>query len=150
MPQGGVTFKGRYFVTLYGPGGDIKAYREGDNVVTRVGKEFLASFLYSAAVAASTFTGKYLAIGTDTTAESDSDTAMNTEVSRHTSTVSYVSNQIVQITATFATGSGTGAITEYGLFTSNTAGTMISRDIESVITKGASDTLKVVYQLTFS
>ncbi len=145
-----VEMQGRYFATLYGPDGAFKQSVCGHNVVTSVGKEFLASFLKSAALAAATFTAKYLAIGTDTTAESASDTAMNTEVSRHTGTVSYVSNQILQVTATFAAGSGTGAITEYGLFSSNTAGTMLSRDIEAVINKGASDTLTVVYQMTFS
>lgn len=142
--------KGKYFIYLYGPDGTLKEQRQGDNVVTTVGKEFLASFLYSAVVGASTFTGKYIAIGTNATSESASDTAMGTEVSRHTGTASYLSGQILQIKATFATGSGTGAITEYGLMSSNTAGTLISRDTEASITKGASDTLTVIYQLTLS
>lgn len=150
MPQDGIKMEGRYFATLYGPDGSIKQQVEGDNVITSVGKEFMANFLKSAALAASTFTMKYVAIGTDTTAESAADTLLNTEVSRHTGTVSYVSNQIYQITATFATGSGTGAITEYGVFSSATNGTLLSRDIESVINKGANDTLTVIYQMTFS
>lgn len=141
---------GRYFVTLYGPGGEVKDYREGDNVVTTVGKEFIASLLASAAGAASTNTARYAAIGTDSTAEAVGDTALGTELSRHTGTVSYLSGGIVQVTATFAAGSGTGAIAEYGLYTSNTAGTLISRDTESVINKGASDSLTVVYQLTLN
>lgn len=145
-----IGMKGRYWSTLYGPDGEKKAEVGGDNVIVNVGKEYLASFLRSAAAAASTFTMRYVAIGTDTTAESSSDTGMNTEVSRHTATVSYVSNQIYRLTATFATGSGTGAITEYGVFSSNTNGTMLSRDIEAVINKGANDTLVVTYELTFS
>ncbi len=150
MPADTIGLKGRYFATLYGPDGEIKQKVEGNNVIVTNGKEFMASFLKSAALAASTFTMKYVAIGTDTTAESASDTGLNTEVSRHTGTVSYVSGQIYQITATFAAGSGTGAITEYGVYSSNTAGTLLSRDIESVINKGALDTLTVVYQMTFS
>lgn len=150
MPFGGVECKGRYFATLYGPDGQVKQHVEGDNVITSVGKEYLASFLKSAAAAASTFTMRYLAVGTDTTAESASDTNLNTEISRQSGIVSYVSNQIYQITATFATGSGTGAITEYGVFSSSSGGTLLSRDIESVINKGASDTLTVIYQMTLS
>jgi hypothetical protein len=150
MPQSTVGMKGRYWATLYGPDGELKDERSGNNVITTVGKEYLASFLRSAAAAASTFTMKYVAIGTDTTAESASDTGMNTEVSRHTAIVSYVSGQIYRLTATFATGSGTGAITEYGVFSSNTNGTMLSRDIEAVINKGANDTLVVTYEMTFS
>lgn len=141
---------GKYFITLYGPNGQIKDQKCGENVVTSVGKEFLASFLYSAAAAASTFTGKYIAIGTGVSAESAADTGLGTEASRSTGTVSYVSNQIFQVTATFATGSGTGAITEYGLFSSSSAGTLLSRDVETAVNKGANDTLTVVYQLTIS
>ena len=146
----GLELSGRYYIRLYGPDGNMKQEVTGKNVVCTNGKEFLASFLKSAALAASTFTMKYLAIGTDSTAEAAANTTLGTEVSRHTGTVSYVSNQIYQVTATFATGSGTGSITEYGLFSSSTGGTMLSRDTESVITKGANDTLTVVYQLTIS
>jgi hypothetical protein len=110
----------------------------------------MASFLASAAAAASTFTMKYIAVGSDSTGELAANTALGTELSRSTGTASYVSGQIYQITATFATGSGTGAIYEYGLFSSNTGGTMLSRDTELVINKGANDTLVVICQLTLS
>jgi hypothetical protein len=147
---GAVTLKGRWFVTLYGPDGLLKQKVEGDNVVCTNGKEFLASFLYSAAVAASTFTCKYVAIGTDSTAEAAAQTAMGTETARTTGTVSYVSNQMYRVSATFASGTGTGAIVEYGLFSSSTGGVMLSRDTESVVNKGANDTLTVVCNLTLS
>jgi len=145
-----VTLKGRWRAELRGPDGELKEVREGNNVVCTNGKEFLASFLQSAAAAASTFTMRYIAIGTDSTAEAAANTALGTELARHTGTVSYVSNQIYKVTATFATGSGTGAIVEYGLFSSNTAGTMLARDTESAINKGANDTLTVVAQITLS
>jgi len=148
--DGAVRLIGQWTMELFGPDGKLKEKRAGTNVVCTNGKEFLASFLYSAAVAASTFTMKYVAIGTDATAEAAANTALGTEVSRHTGTVSYVSNQIYKVTATFATGSGTGAITEYGLFSSSTGGTMLNRDTESVINKGANDTLTVTMNLTIS
>lgn len=146
----GVKMKGEWFITLYGPDGNVKDRKQGFNVVTTVGKEFLASFLGSAAAGACTFTGKYIAIGTDSTAEAAANTALGTEASRHTGTASYLSNQIYQVTATFATGSGTGAIVEYGLLSSNTGGTLLARDTESAINKGSNDTLTVVCQLTLS
>lgn len=147
---GTVRLIGRWSFELRGPDGQIKETRAGTNVVCTNGKEFLASFLYSAAVAASTFTCRYIAIGTDATAEAAAQTALGTELSRHTGTVSYVSNQIYQVRATFATGSGTGSIVEYGLFSSSTGGTMFARDTESAINKGANDTLTVVAQFTLS
>lgn len=144
-----VTLTGRWYITLYGPDGEKKDYREGKNVITTNGLEFLASFLNSANAAASTFTMNYCAIGTDATAEAASNTALGTETERHTGTVSYVSNAIYRVTATFPSGTA-GAIVEYGLFSSNTAGTMLSRDTESVINKGANDTLTVTTEITLS
>ncbi len=147
---GVVRLSGRYTAQLYGPDGELKQEVVGKNVVCTNGKEFLASFLYSAALAAATNTCKYLAIGSDSTAEAAANTALGTELSRHTGTVSYISNQIYQVKATFAAGSGTGSVYEYGLFSSSTGGTLISRDTEGLISKGASDTLTVTYQLTLS
>lgn len=141
---------GKWTLELTGPSGELKQKIVGSNVICTNGKEFLASFLYSAAAAASTFTCRYIGIGTDSTAEAAAQTALFTEVARHTGTVSYVSNQIYQVKATFAAGTGTGAIVEYGLFSSSSAGTMLARDTESVINKGASDTLTVTAQITIS
>jgi len=149
-PDQSVTLRGKWTLELRGPDGQLKDRRVGSNVICTNGKEYLASFLNSAAAAASTFTMRYIAIGTDSTAEAAANTALGTELARHTGTVSYVSNQIYQVKATFATGSGTGAIVEYGLFSSSTGGTMLARDTESVINKGANDTLTVVAQITLS
>jgi len=140
--------KGYWWIKLYGPDGELKEAREGKNVVTTNGKEALASLLASNLNSGVTNTFRYLGIGTDATAESAAQTALLTEVSRHTGTVSYLSGAIYQVTATFATGSGTGAIVEYGLFNSNAAGTMLTRDVESAINKGAADTLTIVHQIT--
>lgn len=142
--------EGQWFIRLYGPDGILKEARESHNVVTTVGKEFIASFLYSAAAAASTFTMKYMAIGTDTTAEVVGNTALGTEAARHTGTAAYVSGAIYRVVATFATGSGTGAIVEYGILSSNTNGTLLNRLVTAAVNKGASDTLTVTANLTFS
>lgn len=142
--------RGKWIVTLYGPDGEVKEKREGYNVITTNGKEALAQFLGSAAAAATTNTFKYIAVGSDSTAEAASNTALGTELSRHTGTVSYVSNAIYQVTATFATGSGTGSIYEYGLLNTNTGGTLLARDTETLITKGANDTLTVTHQVTLA
>lgn len=143
----GVKLRGKWTVVL-SSGGREKKRISGYNVVCENGKEFLASFLSSAAAAASTFTMRYVGIGTDSTAEAASNTALGTELARHTGTVSYISGQIYRVIATFPSGTGTGAIVEYGLFSSNSAGTMLNRDTEDVITKGANDDLTVYCDLT--
>jgi hypothetical protein len=141
--------KGRWRAVLES-GGVVKQVVEGPNVICTNGKEWLASFLSSAAAGASTFTMKYVAIGSDSTAEAAAQTAMGTELARTTGTVSYVSNQIYQVTATFPSGTGTGNVQEYGLFSSSTGGTMLSRDVETLIAKGANDSLTTVLQITIS
>lgn len=145
-----VGVRGRWTMELHDEDGNLKQKIEGENVVVDNGVEKLCQFLASAFAAATTNTFGYIAVGTDATGEASTDTGLGTEISRHTGTVSYVSNAIYQVKATFAAGSGTGAIVEYGLYNSNTAGTLFSRDTESVINKGASDTLTVTAQYTFS
>jgi len=145
-----VEIKGRWFVKLYGAEGQLKGEREGDNVITTNALDFLANFLNSAAAAASTFSMRYVAIGTDSTAEAAANTTLGVEVARTTGTVSYTSSAIYRVTATFASGTGTGAIVEYGLFSSSTGGTMFNRDVEAVINKGANDVLVVTTEVTFS
>lgn len=144
-----IVLRGRWRATLES-GGVVKQVVEGPNVVCTNGKELLAQFLASAAATATTNTFKYVAIGTDSTAEAAAQTALGTELTRTTGTASYVSGAIYQVTATFASGTGTGNIVEYGLFSSSTAGTMLSRDVETLIAKGANDSLTTVLQLTLS
>ena len=144
----GVTIKGRWTAVLTDETGAEKDRKEGDNLVVTNGKEYLANFLQSATTSAAQFTLNFVAVGTDNTAATLADTALGTELARHTGTASYTSGAIYEVVATFAAGVGTGAIVEYGLFSTNSGGTMLSRDIEDVINKGASDTLTVTAQIT--
>ena len=142
-----MVIRGRWAAELTAEDGSLKDRQEGDNLVVTNGKEFMASFLHSA-VTGSSFTMQFVAIGTDSTAATLADTALGTEATRSTGTASYTSGGIYEVVATFEAGDGTGAIVEYGLFSANAAGTMLSRDIESVINKGAGDTLTVTAQIT--
>lgn len=145
-----VCFSGTWKAQLFGPEGNLKQEVFGHNVVTTDGKEMLAAYLASAAASATVNTFKYVAIGTGSTTETSSDTAMAVELTRTTGTASYISGAIYQVTATFAAGVGTGAIVEYGLFNTSTGGTLFNRDTEAVINKGASDSLVVTTQITLS
>ena len=145
-----LNIEGKWTAVLTDESGAEKQRVEGYNLVVTNGVERLAQFLKSANAAATTFTFNYIAIGTDATGEAAGDTGLGAEQSRHTGTVTYLSGAIYQVVATFGAGSGTGAIAEYGLFDTNTAGTLFSRDTESVINKGSGDTLTVTAQYTFT
>jgi hypothetical protein len=145
-----LNISGKWTSVLTDENGEEKQRVEGHNLVVTNGVERLAQFLNSANAAATTFTFNFIAIGTDATGEAAGDSALGAEQSRHTGTASYISGAIYQVVATFAAGSGTGAIAEYGLLDTNTAGTLFSRDTESVINKGAGDTLTVTAQYTFT
>lgn len=141
--------KGHWEMKLYGPDGQVKDVRSGENVITTVGKESLARFLQSSTTSGAN-TLKFIAIGTGSTAEAAGDTALGTEVARTTGTVTYTSGAIYEVLATFPAGTGTGAIAEYGLLNAAAAGTLFSRDTEVVINKGALDILTVTTKVTFS
>jgi hypothetical protein len=148
--SGGMKLKGKYFIKLYGPDGQLKDERIGYNVICTDGKEMLAAFLASAAASATKWDTHHMAVGTGTGAEDAANTALGTEVVRTTATATYTSGAIVEFKATFTTGTAAGAITEYGLLSSSTGGTLLSRDKEDVINVGADDTLTVTAQITLS
>jgi len=142
--------RGKWFISLYGPDGDEKQNIVGDNVITDDGLSGLVSHLFEATAAATTFTFRYIAIGTASAAAASGDTALGGELDRTTGTVSQVAGGIYKVTATFTSGNGTGSVSEYGLLDSSSAGILFSRDVESVVNKNADDTLTVVTQVTFT
>lgn len=149
-PRVAIVPRGYWTANVYGPDGVLKQTVAGTNVVTTNGKDFVASFLVSAAAAASTFTVQYMACGTGTTPETVSDTALVSELKRVTGTVTHGGSGIYQIIASFGTNSAVGTITEYGLFSSSSAGVMLARDTETAVVVGATDTLVVTAQITLS
>ena len=130
---------------------EVISEKEGHNVICTAGVSAFVDYLCSAALSATQNPFYFVAIGSDNSAEANTDTSLGTELSRHTGTVTAFSS-IYQVTATFASGSGTGNVYEYGLFDTNSSasGNMLSRDTEGLITKGANDVLTVTAQITLS
>lgn len=138
---------GNVFYTLIDQNGEVKETREIKNLVVTVGKNHVASVL--AESPASTTFMPYIAIGTGTTGAVVGDTALQTESSRKIGAKSSSTN-VWQNTVTFAAGEGTGAITEAGLFSAVSGGTMLCRQTFSPINKSATDLLIVTWQVTFA
>jgi len=117
--------------------------------VTTAGKNGIADQLLASPTGTSA-AGKptHMAIGTGSPAS----TLLGTENARVAFTSKTRSGAVVTMVGDYAAGTGTGAITECGLFDVVTANTvnMIASQSFSAINKAAGDTLSVSYTLTVS
>ena len=94
-----------------------------------------------------------LAIGTGTTAVTNSDTALETEYTRETATLSKDSVYVAKFYKRFEFGTGVSEnITEAGIFDSITAtgSTMLARNVFSALAVDADTDLKVTATITVS
>lgn len=139
---------GHIHFKLFGANGELKEERDIKNVVVTVGKNYLATWL-TAATQADYFM-RYIALGTGTNAANASDTTLQTELSSRVAGTLTPSSNVWQNVASFGPGVDTGAITESGIFSASSAGTMFARQTFAVINKGAGDSLQVTWQITFS
>jgi hypothetical protein len=133
---------------LFDENGNLKEHKEIKNVVVTVGKNYLATWL-TAATQADYFM-RYIALGTGAAAASASDTALGTELATRVAGTLTSSGAVWQNVATFGAGVNTGAITEAGIFSASSAGTMFARQTFGTITKAAGDSLQVTWQITIS
>jgi hypothetical protein len=120
--------------------------KEVDNLVVTDGKEFVASRMKDATATAMS----HMAIGTGSTAAAAGDSALGSQSARVALTSTTVTNAEVAYVATFGAGTGTGAITEAGLFNASSGGTMLCRTVFSVVNKGASDSMTITWTVTVS
>ena len=131
-------------IVLTDENGQIKHEQEVKNLVVTVGKNLIASRLKDTTDGAMS----HMAIGSGSTAAANADTTLGTELGRVSLTSTTVTNNNVAYVATFPAGTGTGAVTEAGLFNASSSGTMLCRTVFSVINKGAADTLGITWTVT--
>ena len=92
----------------------------------------------------------HMAIGTGNTAAASGDSSLGTEAARQGLTSTTVNNNAVSYVASFAAGTGTGAITEAGVLNAASSGTLLCRTVFSVVNKGASDSMTITWTITIS
>jgi hypothetical protein len=92
----------------------------------------------------------YIGVGTSGTAAALGNTTLGTEIAREAVTVAggSTSGTTIIYSATFAAGTGTGALQEAGIFQSSSGSTMLSRVVYPVINKGAGDTVSVLWTIS--
>ena len=123
-----------------------KIVREVPNLVVTDGKEYVASRMKDTTADAMS----HMAIGTGSTAAAASNAALGAEAGRVSLASTTVTANEVEYVATFAAGTGTGAITEAGILNAGSAGDLLCRTVFSVVNKGASDSMTITWTVTVS
>tara|TARA_B100000242_G_C43010928_1_gene470032 strand:- start:894 stop:1340 length:447 start_codon:yes stop_codon:yes gene_type:complete len=144
MINDSIKLTGELKLTLTRPDGHVKHEVIVPNLVVTTGKNFIASRMKDATATAMT----HMAIGTGSTAAAAGNTTLGNEAGRVALTSTTVSANNVAYVATFPAGTGTGAITEAGLFNASSSGTLLCRTVFSVINKAAADTLGITWTVT--
>lgn len=148
MLQDNIKTKGTLTLVLTDENGNVKQQDE-HNLVVSTGLAYIASRMKDATATAMS----HMAVGSGATAAAAANTALGSELGRvaltsTTIVTTSVTNDAVQYVATFAAGTGTGAVTEAGIFNNVSAGTMLCRTVFAVINKGALDTLTITWKVT--
>ena len=137
---------GKLIVEIKNDKGVVVETREVKNLVVDDGLEFIASRMKDATATAMS----HIAIGTGSTAAAAGNTALGTEAARQALTSTTVTANAVAYVASFAAGTGTGAITEAGILNAASGGTLLCRTVFSVVNKGASDSMTITWTVTIS
>ena len=121
--------------------------QEIHNLVVDAGKELVAARLAGNVAVVS-----HMAIGTSTVAAAAEHATLIGELHRAALVTSggTAVNATVEYAATWAEGAGMGALTEAGLFTAATAGTMLARTVFPVVNKTATDVITITWTITIS
>ena len=133
--------KGKLAIAING-----EVVQEVDNLVVTAGKGYVASRIKDASATAMS----HMEIGSGPTAAAASDTALGSALGRVSLTSTSVSSAVVTYVATFGAGTGTGAVTEAGLFNASSGGTMLCRTVFSVVNKGSADSMTITWTVTVS
>ena len=139
-----LTAKGTLGIVLTDQNGNLKQELNVTNLVVDTGLDYIASRMKDATATAMT----HMAIGSGTNDPAAGDTALQTQLGRVALTSTTVTNNSVAYIASFGAGTGTGAVTEAGIFNASSGGTMLCRTEFAVINKAAGDSMTITGTVT--
>lgn len=121
---------------------------EGKNLVVDAGMNYIIGLMNASN--SGSFT--HCAAGSNNTAVTSGDTALNTQIgSRVTVTYRYSTSLNAKFDTFFSTTDANGTWAETGLFTASSGGTMLCRKIlSSTFVKSTSNTAVIAWTITFS
>lgn len=134
-------------VVLRDENGEVKQEERISNLIVTAGRDAIVDQLLASPGVAKP---GWMEIGTGTTAANAADTTLETALDRNALTSKTRSTNVLTMVGDWAAGDGTGAITEAGVFSASSAGTMYARAVFSVINKAAGDTLSITWTFTLT
>ena len=141
----GLKMKGELTIVVRDESGLVKNSMHVPNLVVTAGKNFIASRIVGTASPIMS----HMAIGTGTATPAAGDTTLGTEAGRVATTGTASTNQVT-FTSTFPAGTGTGAITEAGVFNQASLGQLLCRTTFPVVNKAAGDSIAITWVVTVS
>jgi len=146
MLQDSLKLKGRVGIVVKDKEGLVIEQRDIENLVVNDGLNFICSRMKDTTQAAMS----HMAVGTNATAVAAGNTTLGTEVARVAITSTTVSTNTTQYVATFAAGTGTGALVEAGILNASSSGDMLCHVTYAVINKAAADSMVITWTITLT
>jgi hypothetical protein len=137
---------GKLSIVVTGQDGSIKQELVVPNLVVTVGKEYIASRMVGTAATVMS----HMAIGAGVTPPVVGNTVMESSLAREALTSFTASTNVVTAVASFIAGTGTGAVTEAGIFNAGSGGTMLCHTTFPVVNKEAGDSIAITWAITVS
>ena len=146
-----MALRGIVTLKLYGPDGDLKQEVVTSNIITNFGRSFMIDMLDKVDLPAPV----QITVGAGTTANAASMTNLVSHLGDASASPSQPDAYTSRVAATFASGVGTGTITEVGrqAYAGTTNPSLAARTVLTggdVVNKGASDSLVVTYDITYA
>lgn len=141
-----ITMKGELKIVVTDRNGKIKQTLVVPNLVVTTGKQYIASRMTGTSSAIMS----HMAIGAGTSTPVAGNTTLGSELGRVALISFSTTGNSVTATAAFPAGTGTGALTEAGIFNASTGGTLLSRTTFPVVNKETGDAIAISWTITVS
>ena len=142
--QDGIALTGKLIISL-----NDEVVQETENLIVTAGKAWVAQRMEGVTLGVMTHMG----VGTGTTAVVIANTDLETVTGARlalTDSGGIVAGAVITFACTYPAGAHTAAITEAGIFTASTSGTMLARTVFTVVNKGALDSMTISWAVTIS
>ena len=142
--QDGIAITGKLTISL-----NDEIVRETDNLVVTAGKAWVAQRMEGVSLGIMTHMG----IGTSTTAAAIGQPDLVAVTGARlalSDSGGIVAGAVITFACSYPAGAHTAAITEAGIFTASTSGTMLARTVFTVVNKGALDSMTISWAVTIS